>query len=73
MTPNIDIVNDFAELQKKNKELSDSNILLANRVMQMHSDIERLIQWCEAFKTSPAETMIALVPEKLQEILNKKL
>jgi len=73
MTPNIDIINDFTELQKRNKALGDSNIQLANRIMQMRSDIERLIQWCEAFKTSPAETMIALVPEKLQEILNKKL
>ena len=73
MTPNLDILHDFAELQKKNKELSDSNVLLANRIVQMRSDIERLIEWCEVFKTSPAEGMIVLVREKLQEILDKKL
>ena len=73
MTPNIDIVNDFAELQKKNKELSDSNIQLANRIVQMRSDIEELKKWCEERKHSPFSTTLGLVPEKLQEILNKKL
>jgi hypothetical protein len=42
MTPNIDIVKDFSKLQADNKELGETNVLLAREVIRLRMALEEI-------------------------------
>jgi hypothetical protein len=72
MTPNIDILHDFAYLQKQNHELSNSNTLLANRVIELQNGIDAIITWSEENKKAPLEIIVASINKRLKRLLKNE-